>query len=102
MITVFFHSFDFFDLVVREQLKVRQALAQPRLAESSFASMIAEMGKPKAVSTGRKKNPQTHAKKNTRIAGQSGRFSVETNSSSDSDKTTPPPSAASIGTLLSL
>ena len=59
--------------------------------------MIAEMGKPKAVSTGRKKNPAV--KKNGRGTNQSGRFLVETNSSSDGDKTGAPSSTTACGKL---
>ena len=73
-------------IAVREHLKVRQVLAQTRPADDSFAAMIAGMGKPKAVSTGRKKN--TTVKKIARgNATSSGRFSIETNSSSEGDKT---------------
>lgn len=84
-----------FLLVVREHLKVRQVLAKPRPSEDSFTAMIAGMGKPKAVSTTRKKNLTGIGKRIPKQSGRSGgRFSVDTTSCSDGEKAETPTKTA--------
>ena len=73
---------------MRETLRVRQVLAQSKTADDSFTHLVASMGKPRATSTGRRKNGTavTRAESGAAQKSKNGkRFQIDS-SESDGDK----------------
>ena len=73
--------------VLKEHLKVRQVLAQPRPKEDSFTAMVANLGRPKATSSVRRKSSAGNSAVKSRAS--STRFVVDSSGSEEAVLTTP-------------
>lgn len=66
---------------------MRQVLAQPRPKEDSFTSMVANMGRPKATSSVRRKSMSNTTSSKARSAGK--RFNIDSSGSDEAQSETP-------------
>ena len=69
--------------MLKEHLKVRQVLAQPRPKEDSFTAMVANLGRPKATSSARRKSNVGSASTKSRGGATPSRFVVDSTSGSE-------------------